>query len=562
MQLSVKKENIDSREGVQCLQIIRTLGTESIHHGKDLASGKSVLIKSFEISQIKDLEKCWQRFEENALRFGSLKFGICVPLYGIERTEHKFFAIYQDIPGDWLSDLVLKRNQNILTNQLKIELLYSLANSLDLLHENEIISGCLVPSNILALTNFKRILILDPGIGRLSGMTIGSASSFVAPYLAPEVILNQGITKTSDIFSLAVIAFEMLSGARPFKGENSNTLFSNIIAGKRLSILDFLSGSNSALDSIFEKALNKNPRLRFENATSFVESLQNALSECGYLQTKPGVIDFKNSKELSEQDGKSNKQSFDIAKNKINKNSNQEVSYKFLLLPLFLISTILGVSFLIWSVGFKDTEFEVDISDETEIYSAIPDLDKNSLQSLEGFSKTDDTAITTPMDTAIQESLSVIRPLLKNELLPTNLNSLSDQNLASLSDKQIITVLSSPTINEVISVKTLNEGIRRGQISNVDFIFTAFKNPYFKVKIAILKAIENEKQTSKFSFQILSLRTDEDPLVRAFAAKTLMKLKDPSLLVKFTEWQAAEKNSQVLTILNEAVKTLKENSVR
>ncbi|MDZ4784810.1 MAG: hypothetical protein SGJ02_01915 [bacterium] len=233
-----------------------------------------------------------------------------------------------------------------------------------------------------------------------------------------------------------------------------------------------------------------------------------------------------------------------------------------MLLPLFLISTILGVSFLIWSVGFKDTEFEVDISDETEIYSAIPDLDKNSLQSLEGFSKTDDTAITTPMDTAIQESLSVIRPLLKNELLPTNLNSLSDQNLASLSDKQIITVLSSPTINEVISVKTLNEGIRRGQISNVDFIFTAFKNPYFKVKIAILKAIENEKQTSKFSFQILSLRTDEDPLVRAFAAKTLMKLKDPSLLVKFTEWQAAEKNSQVLTILNEAVKTLKENSVR
>ena len=135
------------------------------------------------------------------------------------------------------------------------------------------------PANLL-LDKSGRVHVADFGIASATGLGSLTQTGTVlgtASYLSPEQAMGERATPASDLYSLAVVAFELLAGRRPYEGDSLAAEAAAHVTGELPSVCDVKPDLPRELDPVFAKALAKHPSERYGSCAEFVAALRGAL---------------------------------------------------------------------------------------------------------------------------------------------------------------------------------------------------------------------------------------------------------------------------------------------
>jgi serine/threonine protein kinase len=162
------------------------------------------------------------------------------------------------------------------------EILKQIGPALDHVHENEIFHRDLKPENVLLKRGTDSVVLIDFGIAKVRGSLVGP-STVDGPavgtlvYMSPEQLRGEKITAASDVYSLAVVAYEMVTGQRPFKPKTAAQLLEMQRAGPRLRPMQHRENLPVQADRIITRALKFEARARCQSAGKFCDELSHAL---------------------------------------------------------------------------------------------------------------------------------------------------------------------------------------------------------------------------------------------------------------------------------------------
>jgi predicted Ser/Thr protein kinase len=222
-------------------------------------------IKTSEVAAASDGEDILARFKREVQTAGELVHANIVTIYdgGQDGDLHWLAMEFIDGPSlaKLISDKLVLPMQDILTIFVKI------CSAVDFAHRHGIIHRDLKPANIL-LTQDWEPKIADFGIARIASSTMTRTGVILGTpsYMSPEQITGQRIDSRSDIFSLGIILYELLTGERPYLGENPTVIMYKIVHSEPVEPDKINVALPPGLASIVMKALAKNPENRYQRA--------------------------------------------------------------------------------------------------------------------------------------------------------------------------------------------------------------------------------------------------------------------------------------------------------
>lgn len=238
------------------------------------------------------------RFDREAKAAGGLNHTGIVAHYERGEIDGNRFIVMEFVEGRSLDSLMREGPRPTIGESLAI--LRQMAAALDYAHSRGVIHRDIKPANVL-IQNGGTVKIADFGIAKCSLLGAATSSSMVigSPhYMAPEQIEARPVDSRTDQWALAVTAYELLTGAKPFQSDSVVNLFQQILSASPRNPCDLDSTIPSAARSVFSKALSKAADARFETCAAFVEALANAVlpegagSGAGVKQLRP-VVHFK-----------------------------------------------------------------------------------------------------------------------------------------------------------------------------------------------------------------------------------------------------------------------------
>jgi len=246
-------------------------------HGVDPAIGRSVAIKLILLQEFpdpKDREMLRSRLFREAQAAGILNHpGIVTVYYVGEEGENAFIAM-EYVNGPNL-EKVLSAAQPPAREVLR-RVLWQTAAALDYAHSKGIIHRDIKPANIM-LDESGTVKICDFGIAKgLAGQTslTQAGTSLGSPfYMSPEQIRGGDLDHRSDQYSLGVVAYQALTGKRPFQSGQIQSLFFHIMNDPPPLAHQVNSAVAPAVSQVLQKALAKDPAARYSNCTEFVRAL-------------------------------------------------------------------------------------------------------------------------------------------------------------------------------------------------------------------------------------------------------------------------------------------------
>jgi predicted Ser/Thr protein kinase len=241
---------------------------------KGYADGKTVALKTLpaNLAQEQDFMK---RFQREAEVMQGLEHPKIVKLYDSGESEGQRFLAMEFIEGKELKAYLRDKGKISLDDAKAI--LCDIAEALDYLHEKGIVHRDIKPSNIMLRGDeLQEAILMDFGIAKIEdGKTrlTGSGAIGTIDYMSPEQILAaKEVDKRSDVYALGVVAYEMLTGERPFEGNAAQVMFAHLqkpVTDPRQHRSDLSENVAKAV----MKALEKQPEDRFESAGAFVGAL-------------------------------------------------------------------------------------------------------------------------------------------------------------------------------------------------------------------------------------------------------------------------------------------------
>lgn len=169
---------------------------------------------------------------------------------------------------------------DLLPQQQVAEILFACAKALDYAHRRGVIHRDIKPSNILLMPDgTPKIIDFGVAVHSLTGTQTVTGLVGSPSYMAPEQVKNGTATALSDIYSLGVVGYELLTSKRPFYGENLSHLVHQIIYATPPPLLKLRASVPRALASLVERAMEKDPEQRFQNALAVAAVLARVVSE-------------------------------------------------------------------------------------------------------------------------------------------------------------------------------------------------------------------------------------------------------------------------------------------
>ena len=194
------------------------------------------------------------------------------------------YLVMEYVEGQSL-DKLLSRKNNRLPLGTTLRLSQELAEALHYAHEQGVIHRDIKPSNIL-VTQDGHAKIADFGIAKLNqaqltmpGQVLGSPA-----YMAPEQLSDEGVDGRSDLFSVGVILYSMLTGHRPFQGNSATTVCFKLVNHDPLAVTTFDSKFPPDIDRIVSRAIAKNPTERYQTGMELADDIKQLRETCGLLQ--------------------------------------------------------------------------------------------------------------------------------------------------------------------------------------------------------------------------------------------------------------------------------------
>jgi serine/threonine protein kinase len=186
------------------------------------------------------------------------------------------FLAMEFVPGKSLADIV-DENGRLPLDRVKA-IAAELADALGAAHAAGIVHRDVKPANILVRDGDGAVKIADFGVARVASSTLTrTGSSIGSPaYMSPEQIRGAHVDGRSDLFSLAGVLYESLTGKRPFAGDEISEVVYSVVHGTPVPVSRLDPTLPTSLDEFFERALAKEPGDRFPDAASFSSGFARA----------------------------------------------------------------------------------------------------------------------------------------------------------------------------------------------------------------------------------------------------------------------------------------------
>ena len=262
-------------------QIIKSIGEggmANVYLAYDTILDRNVAVKVLRGDLAND-EKFVRRFQREALSASSLSNPNIVEVYDVGEDNGEYYIVMEYVEGKHLKALLKKRGK--LTVPEVIDIALQITNGLSVAHDSYIIHRDIKPQNILILEN-GLIKITDFGIAVAMNATQLTQTNSVmgsVHYLPPEQASGKGATLQSDIYSIGILMYELLTGKLPFRGDNAVEIALKHLKEPMPSIGDELPDIPQSVENIILRATAKNPKNRYSDAREMHEDLKTCLDE-------------------------------------------------------------------------------------------------------------------------------------------------------------------------------------------------------------------------------------------------------------------------------------------
>lgn len=272
----IKGQKIDGR-----YQIIRTIGEggmANVYLAYDTILEREVAVKVLRGDLAND-EKFVKRFQREAKAASSLNHPNIVEMYDVGEDDGNYFIVMEYVNGKTLKNLIKKRGALSLSET--IDIMLQLTSGIACAHDSYIIHRDIKPQNVMILED-GRVKITDFGIAvALNSTELTQTNSVMGSvhYLPPEQANGSGATVKSDIYSLGILMYELLTGKLPFKGDNAVEIAIKQMKDRLPSIIAQNPNVPQSVENVVLRACAKNPENRYESVREMHEDLKTVLSE-------------------------------------------------------------------------------------------------------------------------------------------------------------------------------------------------------------------------------------------------------------------------------------------
>jgi serine/threonine-protein kinase len=260
-------------------EVVGQGGMSTVYKAHDSLLERNVALKVLH-QQYNEDEDFVERFKREARSVAQLQHPNIVTVIDRGEEDGRQYIVFEFIDGENLKELVVRKGRLDVRDALEIA--HEIAQALAFAHENGLIHRDVKPQNVL-LNGDGRAKVTDFGIARSldveHGVTQTGTILGTSNYIAPEQATGQPVDAHTDVYSLGIVLYEMLTGELPFPGESFVAIAMKHIQEPSPNVLDVRGDVPLRVASMVDRALEKDPEHRFPTMYAFAAEIEASLAE-------------------------------------------------------------------------------------------------------------------------------------------------------------------------------------------------------------------------------------------------------------------------------------------
>ncbi len=249
-------------------------GMADVYLGEDTLLGRQVAIKVLHANFAND-DEFVTRFKREAQAAGKLNHPNIVNMYDVGFDQNLHYIVMEYVDGETLKEYITRHGRLSIDEAVKFTI--AIAEGLEHAHTMGIVHCDIKPHNVI-ITRTGRVKVTDFGIARAMNATntVMYTNSILgsAHYLSPEQASGKPVDGNTDIYSLGVVLYEMLTGRVPFEGETPIAVALKHVREKVAPPTRYNPSIPPLLEAVVMKALSKNPADRFDSISDMISDLR------------------------------------------------------------------------------------------------------------------------------------------------------------------------------------------------------------------------------------------------------------------------------------------------